>query len=560
MRAVIPALALVLVSAPQAASAKQAPAVPEPAPSEVRIPMRDGKWLAADVLLPPGDGPFPTIFIHTPYSRRSAAAPMPGSPFERELLSRERYAYVITDWRGFFGSTEAAHGVKKLRHGQDGHDAIEWIAAQPWSNGHIGMWGHSAPGTVEYHVAAEQPAHLTCMVAGSANIGSPYEQFYTGGALNRHYLQVLESVGHMRYNPIDLVLRFPFKNRLWQIAHRKTSRAKIDLPILFITGWYDHHVDLKLSTFNELRTPEKRHAGDMKLLIGPWHHTAFGKREQGILAYPEAEGVTSQETLRFFDYHLLGERGNGWGEEPAVRFLQMGANTWEASDRWPVDTAEQAYYLRADGALAGDPAAGEPPDSFVFDPGHPVPTAGGTTIDMRHASSEALRAISLPAGPQDLREPVEAREDVLRYTTDPLPEHAGVTGTMRAELYVSSDRVDTDLAVWVADVHPDGRSVLVADGIWCLRFRESLGRPKFMSPGEVYRVEVPMTATGHTFLAGHRIRLLVSSSNAPKFEVNPNVIWRRRGRARAEIATNRIHHDAAHPSALILPIRRPPIE
>ncbi|MBM4043991.1 MAG: CocE/NonD family hydrolase, partial [Planctomycetes bacterium] len=486
---------------------------------DVRVPMRDGKFLAADVLLPAAEGQFPTIFIHTPYKRESAAAPLPDSPFLKELLAREHYAYVMTDWRGFFGSKDAALGLNPTPlHGRDGYDAIEWIARQPWSNGKVGMWGHSAVGSVQFKVALEKPPHLVCAVPASGTIGAPYEQYYHGGVLKKNYLDVLLGVGHEKYANKDLLLAHPAKDVFWTLADLSFDRSRVDLPMLFITGWFDNNHDCKVAAFKELRTERKRHFGDMKLIIGPWHHAAFGKKRQGALEFAEAEEYTSQETLRFFDYYLRDRKDNGWGNEPPVRYLQMGANTWRHAPDWPPTYAEQVYYLRAGGQLALDKPGQEEPDTFVYDPHDPVPTVGGSNVELKAiVKQKRLQDMSLDAGPQDLRERVESRKDVLAYTTAALVQDLDVAGVVKVRLQVSSDREDTDFAVWLTDVYPDGRSMLVTDGIWRMRYRDSLVKSEAMVPDRIYEVTVPLEATAQSFLKGHRLRILVSSSNYPRF-------------------------------------------
>jgi predicted acyl esterase len=513
----------------------------------VSIPMRDGKHLAADVFLPSDEGKFPAIFIHTPYNRQYGGAPLPDALLAHDLLDREHYAYVLVDWRGFFGSKAAGEGKKRPNHGQDGYDVVEWIAAQEWNNGRVGMWGVSAVGAVQYEVAAEKPPHLVCIVPASANLGNPYGQFYHGGVLQRRYVDIMGAAGHVGAR---LVTAHPTPDDFWRLAAERIDARRIDLPVLFVTGWYDTNTDLKIGTFQRLRRSAQRYGSTMKLVIGPWLHTSIGKRAQGALEYPAAEGYADRQSMRFFDYWLRDERKNGWDAEPAVRYFQMGEDRWESAPDWPPATTGPSYYLRAGGRLTLEPPAGdEAPDSFIHDPGDPVPTVGGSLIEVRKAE------LQLPAGPQDLRPKIEARRDVVVYSSDTLTAPVTVRGTVRARLFISSDRRDTDFAVRLADVYPDGRSMLVIDGIQRTRFRESLERPEPMVPGRTHEVTVTLGPTAITFLPGHRIRVIVSSSNSPRFEVNTN-IWRAEGLlgrllGRSIKATNRVHHDEAHASALI---------
>lgn len=513
----------------------------------VAIPMSDGKSLMADIFLPASEGRFPTIYIHTPYNRQYGGAPLPDELLATELLDREHYAYVIVDWRGFFGSKKAAEGVKRIDHGQDGYDVIEWIAKQSWSNGKVGMWGISAVGAVQYQIAMKRPPHLVCAVPASANIGFPYRQFYYGGVLERYYTSVFQHVGHGMQK---VIMSHPTEDSFWQSvdAKAKSAKSNIDIPMLFITGWYDTHTALKIETFKEIRSLAKRYGDEMKLIIGPWLHTAIGKEKQGALSYPEAASYADRETMRFFDFYLRDQKDNGWDKEPPVRYFQMGSNEWKGTTDWPPKTVKVLYYLRAGGRLAKERPGDEAPDVYVYNPQNPTPTVGGSLIEIKKAR------LKVPVGPQDLSEKVESREDVVTYTTSVLSEDVIVSGDVKVKLYVSSDREDTDFAVRLSDVYPDGRSMLVVDGIWRMRFRKSTKEAQLMKPGQKYEVTIPLGPTAQTFLKGHRIRISISSSNFPRFDINPNIGRKRLLGPRFQVATNTIYHDSVYPSALILPV------
>lgn len=508
---------------------------------EVKIPTRDGKFLMADIVLPPGDGPFPTIYTHTPYKRQNVADPIPDSPHEKILLDRKNYVYVATDWRGKFGSREAGSWNSNDYLGTDGYDVIEWIAKQPWSNGKVGMWGLSAPGAAQYAIAAQKPPHLVCIVPASASANTTYEQFYYGGVLEELYEQLLPQVG---YSLVGIMKRHPTHDRFWERFEHRVNPRDIDLPALMMTGWYDIRPQAKLDTFSDIRTSDKQFYKDMKLLVGPWTHVNFGVRKQGELELPEAEGEYTRETLQFFDYYLRDQKNNGWAQRPPVRYFQMGTNTWHSSNEWPDKTRELSLYLDHDGKLLRESVASKQ-NTFTFDPENPSPTVGGGLLEIKRLKD------SLPAGPLD-QKPVESRNDVVMFTTDPLPANLSVLGQPKAELYVSSDREDTDFAVRLTDVYPDGRSILVADGIWRMRYRNSLEEEELMRPGQIYMVTVPLNSTGQTFLKGHRIRLVVSSSNHPRFAVNSNSTARLRIFRRNLVAQNTIYHDTEHPSRLVL--------
>jgi len=510
----------------------------------VAIAMRDGKRLTGDVFLPAAEGRFPTIYIHTPYNRQFGGAPLPDELLSTELRDRDHYAYVIVDWRGFFGSEEAAVPGQKPNHGHDTYDVIEWIGQQSWSNGKVGMWGISAVGAVQYQAAIQKPPHLVCIVPSSAHPGFPYQQFYYGGVLELYHLGVFNVAGHGRG---QLIKSHPTYDRFWKAAERRDDLSRIDLPTLFITGWYDTHPGLKIHSLRALATPDKQHCNDMKLIVGPWLHTKIGQRRQGALEYPAAESFADRQTMRFFDYWLRGRTDNGWDREPTIRYFQMGTNRWKGAPAWPPKTTTVKYYPGTGGRLTKDLPGAEKPDAYRYDPKNPTPTLGGCLIELRKAK------LQIPNGPRDLRQKVEGRQDVITYTTDVLEENLEVVGAVRVKLYVSSDRRDTDFAVRLTDVYPDGRSMLVTDGIQGMKFRKSLERPELIEPGKVYAVTVKLPPTAQTFVKGHRIRIVVSSANYPRFAANRNLDRQRLLGPRALVATNRVYHDQEHPSAVLFP-------
>jgi putative CocE/NonD family hydrolase len=240
---------------------------------------------------------------------------------------------------------------------------------------------------------------------------------------------------------------------------------------------------------------------------------------------------------------------NGIDEEPPVRLFVMGDNVWRDEHEWPLARARaRPLYLRGHKArtAAGDgllstrePAAGEPADDYLFDPSEPI-------WDEQFESSGALKQAAF-----------ESREDVLVYTTQPLEEDLEVTGEIVAELYVSVDRPDADLAIRVTDVHPDGASYAINGpeaGYLRLRYREGLDRQVLLEPGRVYRVRIGDMLTSNVFKKGHRIRLQITSSRAPHFDPNPNTGEEIATATRLHAARVTIHHDADHPSRVVLPV------
>lgn len=470
----------------------------------VRIPLRDGKSLAADVHLPEKSGRYPAVVIQTPYGKRHHGAAGPGR--ERGVYDRENYAYVVVDWRGFHGSRDAR--VKgRPRRGRDGYDVVEWTAAQPWCDGKIGTWGPSALGKVQYDTAVERPPHLVCSIPLVASYGTRYEDYYEGGVLREAHLGRLSQLG---FGSMSAVRRAPRPDaRIWEWALELERYERIEVPMLVITGWYDHGTTRQLETFELLLAKGgERTREASRLLVGPWHHTALDEEEQGEVAYPGAVGEIERETRAFFDHHLRGTATNGWAERGRVRVWRCNEDGWREADAWPGDgTRATVLHLRADGSLTrAAPATDEAARVFVDDPSRPTPTVGGANLPGRLAAGPANQAR------------VSGREDVLAYTSAPLDRPLRLAGRARLVVTLRVDRPDTDVAVRLCDVDAEGRSMLVADTIQ----RASLqgGRLELLAGDDPHEVIVELPPLAYTFRKGRRLQVLLSGTNWPRFARN----------------------------------------
>lgn len=514
---------------------------------DVTIPMRDGAALAADVFLPRQAGRHPTILIMTPYNRAYLAAALPDPTLKTRLFARDLYAYVVVDWRGFYGSKAAT--FKKGALGEDGYDTVEWIAGQPWSDGKVGMWGKSAVGKVGFYTAEQRPPHLVCIAPLVAAYGYRYGQFYHGGVLKEGYVDTVERVG------FDLrdFRAHPTEDEFWEFVAQARRTSRINVPMLLMSGWYDLYVEGIIDTFRAIRSdagPVARES--VKLLIGPWVHNHVGKPQQGELIYADAAHFYDREVRRFFDYWLRGQGDNGWAQTSPIRYIQMSTDRWKTAEDWPPEGVSQvAWYLAPGGRLGADePAAERAPDSFRYDPQSPSPTVGGMVVSKWWDASTP----QTPDGPCDQRSRVESRDDCLIYTTQALESDVCVTGVPRVRLFVSSDRRDTDFAVRLTDVYPDGRSMLVSDGIQRMCYRKSTRAEQPLALGRVYEVTVELSTTAYAFQRGHKIRIVVSSSNYPRFSVNPNTGRPPNPGERGLVATNQVYCGPEQPSALLLPV------
>jgi uncharacterized protein len=277
--------------------------------------------------------------------------------------------------------------------------------------------------------------------------------------------------------------------------------------------------------------------------MGPWLHRTDQVRN-GQLEFPNAARFGMKRAQAFIGHWLRGDppREN----EPPITYYQMGAEEWRTTAVWPPAGSEpRSYYFREYHKLVPKPPGPKAAQlSFRYDPADPAPTIGGHVLDPL-----------IPSGPHDLRKKVESRQDVLTFSTPALAEDLPVSGRVKVNLFVSSDRTDTDFTAILSDVYPDGRSMLVTEGIQRMRFRNGASKEELIKPGEVYPVTIRLTNTALTFRKGHHVRVLVSSSSYPKYAPNRNDGGPMYVKdAAGVVANNTVYFDAARPSALLLPV------
>lgn len=500
---------------------------------DARIPMRDGKWLAADVYLPDRTQPWPTVLIMTPYGRtiyRSEGIP----------LDMEHYAYVVVDWRGYFGSWRARN--PEASNGEDGYDCVEWIATQPWSNTRVGMWGSSALGVIQFETAREQPPHLQVCVPRVADYITDYNQYYPGGVLREEYVDFLG----LYYGLESIILAHPSRDRYWRATELLTGVTRdYGVPMLMMSGWYDLDPTGIISAFERLRNGSKPAVRDQhRLLMGPWTHGGLETATQGELTFNNAARTAEAAAVAFLD-HYLRDLPLNLPTDDAIGWYEMGTNRWRSTDQWPpAGVRNVPLYLQPDATLTtAPPTVADAASTLNYDPRDPSPTHGGNVLR------------GAPVGPRDQRAIVESRGDNLIFTTEPLDTDVTIAGAGRVTLFVSTDRLDTDFMVRLTEVYPDGTSMLITDGAIRGRFREGVEREVLMNPGEIVPVEIVLPDTAATFRAGHRIRIIITSSNFPRFHANPNdggPLYDRN--AQPVPALNSVYHDATRPSKITLPV------
>jgi predicted acyl esterase len=483
--------------------------------TEVQIPMSDNMTLAGDIYLPENWTSGPVILIQTPYNKNLVH--FVGLPLGVGYNQEESpYAFVIVDWRGRFGSLDAAY-IGAPDTGEDGYDVVEWIAAQEWSDGNIGTWGPSALGRVQYETARNHPPHLKCIAPLVAAPTYSYQEYFVNGVARTEFIEQLDNLG---FNMSTGLYAHPYFDFSWLAVETYYDfMDEIDIPVFMIAGWYDHNIDLMLPSFSSLQSSSDPDVQDQhKLLIGPWAHggngtASVGSPNQGQLSYPEADGMNNQMVLQFFDYYLKGIQ-NGWSEVAPVTYFQMGENNWQTSASWPPVIDENLkLYFSNDGSLSPGLPLSSASLQLTYDPNDPSPTIGGPTLRN-----------DLEQGPFDQAPQVESRNDILAFTTSELSAPVVIKGQPELKVTLSSDVLDTDIAVRFCDVYPDGRSMLISDGIYRLRFLNGFDETDetFLVPGQDYEVSFLLPNTSITFPVGHKIRVNISGSNYPRFNRNMN--------------------------------------
>ncbi len=515
----------------------------------IMVPMRDEIRLATDVYQPTlWAGRSPTILMRTPYGRSVNMDDV----LLFVIVDLMHYNLAFQDTRG----RGASEGVDSLYFSdgwgvlQDGYDTVEWIARQAWSDGKIGMIGASAMGMTQYFAVGAAPPHLTCCLVMVAASNLYEDAIFQGGEFRKSLIE-----GWLTYNDAAQFIPFfeahPNYEPMYDRLNFSTRFDSVDIPILHMGGWFDIFTQSQLNAFTGITERGGPNAApNQKLIMGPWVHEMTSEAA-GELSFPGNDTIDFIDIVIAWFEHNLKEVDNEIETMPPVQYYLMGdadqpdgpGNRWIFADEWPPEYTEIPFYLR-DGKLLSvyKPNNNEEPDAFDFDPDNPVPTIGGRNLPPYNE-----------AGSYDQRS-VESRPDVLVYTTDTLTNSITITGPVIVELYASSDRMDTDFTAKLCDVYPDGRSMLISDGILQARHCHSFSEENFLVPGEIDTFNIDLWSTAIVFAPGHAIRLEISSSNYNRFETNPNTGEPFHKHTRTETARQTVFHDADHASALILPV------
>ncbi|CQR46325.1 Cocaine esterase [Paraliobacillus sp. PM-2] len=559
---------------------------------EVACELRDGVNLFANIYRPNDDGQYPVLLCRLPYNKN--LPDFSHRYVDPIRLAMHGYIVIIQDVRGRFASEGEFYPF--AQEVEDGYDSVEWAASLPYANGKVGMFGLSYYGFTQLYATLEQPTALKAIfpamtgnVHGDAfnrngvfqfaaaetwildSVAPDYLRRKQGKEYEETIKEIMYDLDHMDqwhdYKPIKEwppVMKHPELHELFDgyIHNKLLNKVKeknynydqaLDLPAYHLAGWYDNFLGQTIKNYEQL----SKYNANQKLIIGPWTHGMFhsdiGERAFGInssgYAIDGKEDITSLH-LKWFNYWLKDEQEQILETDDPVYIFTMGINKWQSVKSWPLpNTIYTKYYLHSNGeaqqnrgTLSTVPSTDEPVDGYVFDPHDPVPTTGGGVLFYNGRN----------AGPRD-QSIIETREDVLVYTSEVLEETVEVTGWIKANIWAKTDAPDTDFTVKLVDVTPEGKAYNLADGIVRAKWRNGTEEAQPLA-GEIVEYEIDLWATSNVFLPGHSIRIEISSSNYPWYDVNPNT-GKTTMDTKEMVKTNQtIYHDQDHPSSITLPI------
>lgn len=552
----------------------------------VVVPMRDGVGLATSVFLPKTPRPCPVALVRTAYNRMGPAGWASG-------LVRRGIGLVVQDVRGRYDSP--GEHVPFVGEAEDGYDTVDWIVAQPWSTGDVGMLGDSYLAIVQMLLAPLGHPALKAINPRFMSADLWRQGYYCDGALSlalvwswlclevgtrtskAGWTPLFDLPNHLRSLPLATLdersgvgvipayrdyLAHYSRDAFWQGLPVREHMDRYTMPTLLTGGWYDYYPNEAFRSYAALvgNAPNAELARRHRVLIGPWTHGINSSSRLGHVDFGPQALAENDASERWLACLLNGRSASDFQAAP-IRIFVMGINQWRDEYEWPparmrptafhLDSAGAANSLLGDGRLCATPPAADAADRYTYNPANPVPTLGGNHSVGPY--NPGLYDICLP-GPYDQR-PNERRDDVLTYTTPPLADALETIGPVVVRLFAASSAPDTDFVARLCDVHPDGRSINITEGVLRGRFRRRhWDRPEPLAPGAVLEWEIHLQPTAHVFLAGHRIRLDVTSSNFPLWDRNLNTGGAPHLECEWRCAEQSVHHGPSHPSRVILPV------
>lgn len=479
--------------------------------TSVRVPMSDGVKLYADVVMPDASGgPWPVILARTPYTDLDAEQGMIRDALD--MVVNLGFATLIQHTRGA-GQSEGG-GLPFFHDRTDGQDTLDWILDQPWSDGRVMTVGASALAIPAYLMASGADPGL---VSQLNLIATPdvFDAVFQGGAFRKDDVESWTKwVGEA--GSLDLMADHRDCDAFWDPVRIRDGGRDVRAAALHLGGWWDLFIEGNIAGFQAYsRSTDPWTSRHQYLIIGPWSHHGLGEARTGALTFPaNSRYDLPTAVVAWLVWSFYGDSDvTSW---PRVQYYTMGdvddpaapGNEWRGAEDWPpFPVTPTPMHLTSDGSLAAVAPLDADPVTIPFDPRNPSPTVGGRNL---------VRSV----GPRDLVN-VEKRGDAAVFTGDELVEPFEATGQVTARLWVATSGLDADVAVRLSDVYPDGRSMLVLDGIQRLSRRQGCAGAVPVTPGEFIEVEVDLGNVSYVFNAGHRIRAVVTGSNYPRFEVNP---------------------------------------
>lgn len=585
---------------------------------KVMMPMRDGIRLATDIYRPKGDQKVPIVFSKTPYQFNTwVDGKMTTRTLEEAYNAVSRgYAYIVQNERGrYFSEGEWDILGAPIT---DGYDAFTWMAAQPWSNGKIGVIGCSSTAEWQMAVASQNHPALAAMVAqgygaGIGRVGKFMEQgnWYRGGAgqmlftawlygtqndkfkptfpktvqqkdlqrLQRFYDMSTEmprvdwSVG-LRHLPIqDIIKNVKGQEGVYEdMIRRKPNDPKwfkgglyhdnmpLNTPAYWFVSWYDVSSAPNIALFNHVRNSakDKAIADNQYLVIAPVLHCSYKRATENTIVGERSVGDArlnyDELTWGWFDMLLKGEQNDFKQKNPRVRYYTMGSNKWQQSETFPPAGAEMQSFYLSSNGKANTRNGDGQLVAAPPKENKPDAFQYDPMNPVPSYGGNVCCTGNAVQGGSFDQSTMELRDDILVYTSDVLKDGVEVTGFIESTLYVSSSGPDTDITIKLIDVHPDGKAYNLDETIQRLRYREGYDKEVFMEKGKVYKVDLTPMVTSNYFAPGHRIRIEVSSSNFPRFDRNMNTGGNNYDEATGIKVENKIHHSTQYPSVIKLPM------
>lgn len=504
----------------------------------VFVPMRDGTTLPTDLYLPKNlDAKAPCILLRSAAGRNASSA--------KAYLTFTQLGYIVAiqDTRSSVDITGKTlpYWTDGWSYHQDGYDAVEWLAHHESINGNVGTIGASTMGITQLLMAPSAPPSLKCQYIGMASASLYHDAIFPGGQLLKNQVEGWLKIHAKDPEILKIVCSQKEYNAFWETFNANKVASQVKAPAILYAGWYDTFLQGTIDAFIARQENGGEGAKDrQKLLIGPWTHFWPHNKKVGDFDIPVAglKAPSDISAQQWFDFHLK-EIKNGVMDIPAVTYYVMGpfdgspssGNVWRKASQWPIPAVATPFYLTANQKLVD--ASIKPSEetflSYTYDSNQPVPTIGG-------------RNLFLESGAKDQRS-IEERSDVIVFTSEELPNDMEVTGPIVAKIYVTSSQPTSDVVVRFCDVYPDGRSILIADGLTCLQLSSAL------EGSDVKEVDVDLWSTSIVFAKGHRIRISISGSNYPHFQKNDF----------DAIANNAVHIGGTKASYIMLPLVSQPL-